>query len=58
MPNTLKDFWTMILERNIQVIVCLNDIPLTDEVSTYSKFQQTVLPKCLMNYKNLLFFMQ
>jgi hypothetical protein len=34
MPNTVEDFWTLILEYEIDTIVSLNEIVQDDEVST------------------------
>lgn len=32
MPNTLNDFWRMVIQQNVEVIISLNDINLKDKV--------------------------
>lgn len=32
LPNTIEDFWRMVMSKNSKIIVYLNNIPVEDEV--------------------------
>lgn len=32
MTNTVENFWKMILDKNVHIIACLNDVPSSDKV--------------------------
>jgi hypothetical protein len=42
MPNTVEDFWTLILEYEIDTIVSLNEIVQDDPVSRFDLGSKTV----------------
>jgi hypothetical protein len=42
MPNTVEDFWTLILEYEIDTIVSLNEIVQDDQVSRFDLGSKTV----------------
>lgn len=38
LPNTFEDFWQMVHENDVNIVVCLNLVPINDDVSYLNHF--------------------